>query len=149
MEGSQAVKDIEMVLSEKQSGVENERRHVSDSELRDRRVIRRFTDPHLRTYARLVRIVCQAWMAFTAVYFVLYAMYGSTGRVSTARTFFIGVTLLSVVVAVHRLNQAVKSYLQNESQARLAIAIERLFLLLFVVVVVSIIFGTAHVISFL
>lgn len=146
--------DNDEVASEEQDrdiegGEPAERRNISDSSLRERRVIRRLNDPHLRTYAALARQTCSIWMGLACVYFAIYASqtFGKD-KVSTARLFFVGVTMCFMIFTVGRLRSAVSSYLANESQARLAIAIERLAMLLLIISILSVVFGIAHLATF-
>ena len=126
----------------------DERRSETDSQRRDRRVIERVSEPELRKYLRLSKQLCNVVVISSMLY--VAALIGRHLRDTTLelnRSIFFAVVVAITAFAFHHLSSAIKSYIENESKARLVVVTERLFRMLFIVVITSIVLGVSHLIT--
>lgn len=127
---------------------EDERRHHPDSKSRDRRVILRLGHPEMRNYFGHISKICRVWVGFSAAY-IAAMMIGnySVGKLAIGRSIFFDVCVIILAIAIHRFDRSIRSYLTSESQAKLVIVAERLFLFLFIAVILGSVMGAVHLIT--
>ena len=126
----------------------DERRSATDSQSRDRRVIARVSKHELRKNLRLSKRLCAIIFIASLVY--IAALIGGHMRDSTLefnRSIFFGVVVAILAVAFHHLGAGLKSYVENESKARLVIVSERVYHTLIIAVCTCIVLGISHLIT--
>jgi hypothetical protein len=126
----------------------SERRTVPDSSARNRRVISRVTDSSIRPQVQLIRGVTLAWVWLSGIYVaaLLFIEAPKLGEHLT-KSLFESVLVATLAVIVFRLSTAAKSFLENDSQARLAVFAERVYFVLISAVAVFAVLGLVQLIS--
>lgn len=141
-----AVRATSQLGDESQSWAE--RRAEPDSGLRERRVIPRLGDARIRFYAQQIHRLCRVWIGASVLYVI--AMVGAhfaQNMKFNERSLFFGLVVTVVAIAVHGVSMAARSYMENESEARIAKFMERCFVMFLVMVVISAVLGVAHLIT--
>ncbi len=125
-----------------------ERRSEADSQRRDRRVIPRLGDADLRKFMKFSARLCQLAVIFSVIYIAgLMSSHVWGLKRELNRLIFFSVVVAILAFGVHQLGRAIRSYVENESKARLVIVSERLFQTLLLVVCTGAILGAVHLIT--
>ncbi len=126
----------------------DERRQNPDSQARDRRVIARISQPEMRTYFSHMSKLTRLWVGLSVAYVAaLFAANVSGGKMAMGRSLFYGVVVTVIAICVHRFERSLRSYMNSESQAKLVVVSERLFLLLFVSMILGAVMGIVHLVT--
>ena len=126
----------------------SERRHESDSQRRDRRVIPRLGDADLRKFMRFSGRLCQLAVVFSLIFIAgLISRHIWGSKLELNRSIFFSVVVAILAFTIHQLGRALLSYVANESKARLVRVSERLFQTLLIVVCTGVILGAVHLIT--
>ena len=115
---------------------------------RDRRVITRLHAPELRNSVRSIQSICHVWVWASVLYVLTtvgHQVY--TDFNNTPKSIFFGVVILTLSFAAFRISRAAKSYLENESQARLEKLVECFKFLTFTAATASLIIGSAYLLT--
>ncbi len=125
-----------------------ERRSATDSQARDRRVIPRVAEADLRNSLKSSMLLCRSAVVLSAVYILILIIKNIWGsNLELNRSIFFSVVVAILAFGLHQLGQALRSYLQNESKARLVVVSERLFQALFLLLCTGVILGIVHIIT--
>lgn len=128
----------------------DDRRKEPDPKRRERRVIPRFSDSNLRVYAKRVSILCKVWIIISLIYFLVWTVIRLSGKIQDIPYVgFCGAILIVISYQVQKLSHSLRLFSESESQARLIVAIEDCFSLLFTLTVVSLLFATVNILAML
>ncbi len=125
-----------------------ERRTVAHPKGRERRYIKRLSEPQLRRNVQQIVTFSRLILGFAAIYsIVIFATAFQKDVLGRTRSFFIIVATLLFGIGLWFFERAAVSYLSNESVERLVIALEKMRNFFLVILVLVVVFGATHLIS--
>ena len=125
-----------------------ERRSRANPKERERRFIKRLSEPQLRRNIQQAVTFSRLILAFAAVYAcIIFGTAFSKDVLGRTRSFFVIVATLLFAIGLWFFERAAVSYLSNESIDRLVIALEKLRNFFLVILVLVYVFGTVHIVS--
>ncbi len=131
-----------------ESTAANERRKLANPQGRERRFIKRLSEPHLRRNMQQIVLFSRIVLVFVAIYVcVVFASAFSRDVLGRTRSFFYIVAAIFFGSGLWLVERAAVSYMSNESVERLVIALEKMRNFFLVLLVLIVVFGTTHLIS--
>lgn len=125
-----------------------ERRKLSNPKGRERRFIKRLSEPHLRRNFQQIVLFARIVLVFVVVYVgLVFASAFSRDVLGRTRSFFYIVAAVLFGSGLWLVERAAVSYMSNESVDRLVIALEKMRNFFLVILVLVVVFGTTHLIS--
>ena len=126
----------------------NERRALANPKARERRYIKRLSEPLLRKNIQQIVLFSRLVLGFATIYVIAIATSAvSQAGLGRTKAFFIVTATFLFGISLWMFERAAVSYLSNESVERLVISLEKMRNFFLVILVLVFVFGGVHLIS--
>ncbi len=126
----------------------SERRNQENEKGRERRFIKRLSEPQLRRNFQQIILFSRIILVFLLIYIgLIVASAFSKDVLGRTRSFFVIVAALLFGSGLWLVERAAVSYMSNESVGRLVLALDKLRNFFLVILVLTAVFGATHLIS--
>ncbi len=123
-------------------------RRSQDSKGRERRTIKRLSEPHLRRNIQQIILFSRIILTFICVFAaVVFASAFAKDVLGRTKSFFVIVAAALFASGLWLVERAAVSYMSNESVDRLVIALEKMRNFFLVLLVLVSVFGSVYIIS--
>ncbi len=126
----------------------SERRNIANDKGRERRYIKRLSEPQIRRNFQQIILFARIILVFIVIYIgIVFASAFAKDVLGRTRSFFVIVAAVLFGSGLWLFERAAVSYMSNESVERLVTALEKFRIFLLVLLVLVAVFGTTHIIS--